>query len=87
MSETSDQIINAIGNIGKWQWLIIIPLAARDIFTSWQMLSQPFLGMAPENYFCNESGLGNFANLQDWQNFANPLKNDGSIGNSLLHGR
>ena len=46
MSATNcDPIIDAIGNIGKWQWLIITALASRDIFTSWQMLSQSFLGM------------------------------------------
>ena len=67
-----DQITSAIGNIGKWQWMIILPLAIREIFSSWQMLSPPFLAMAP-NYFCNESGHENFQNLQDWQDFANVI--------------
>lgn len=78
-SSCSDQIVETIGNIGKWQWLIILPLAIREIFTSWQMLSPPFLAMEPSNYFCKEPGMENFESLQTWQSFANVIKDDGSI--------
>ena len=58
--------------------MIILPLAIREIFSSWQMLSPPFLAMAP-NYFCNESGHENFQNLQEWQDFANVIDKGGSL--------
>ena len=72
-----DQIIDIIGNIGKWQWYIILPLSFRDIFTSWQMLAQPFLTLTPQNYYCAENGIQNFASLPEWQNFANPVNSEG----------
>ena len=74
-----DEIIDIIGNIGKWQWFIVLPLAFRDIFTSWQMLAQPFLTLVPQNYYCAENGYQNFATLHEWQNFANPKDSDGNI--------
>ena len=77
--EDRDKIVEAIGSIGKWQWFIILPLAVREVFTSWQMLSPPFLGMTPKNYFCKENGSEIFESLEVWQKFANPLKSDGSI--------
>ena len=80
----TDQITSAIGNIGKWQWMIILPLAIREIFSSWQMLSPPFLAMAP-NYFCNESGHENFQNLQDWQDFANVIDTGKSLSEALIY--
>ena len=64
--EQQDQVTNVIGNIGKWQWLIILPLAIREIFTSWQMLSPPFLAKQPSNFFCYEPGMGLFDSLDDW---------------------
>ena len=70
--EVEDQVTSLIGNIGRWQWAIILPLAFREIFTSWQMLSPPFLAMEPQNFYCNEPGMENFANLTAWQEFANP---------------
>ena len=73
-----DQVVEAIGNIGKWQWMIILPLAFREIFTSWQMLSPPFLAMEPSNFFCSEAGMENFETLQKWQEFAN-VKNGEKI--------
>ena len=63
--------------------MIILPLAIREIFSSWQMLSPPFLAMAP-NYFCNESGHENFQNLQDWQDFANVIDTGKSLSEALL---
>ena len=81
----SDPITNAIGNIGKWQWLIILPLAIREIFSSWQMLSPPFLAMEPKNYYCNESGTENFENLQKWQDFANVANSDGTIDKCMVY--
>ena len=63
--------------------MIILPLAIREIFSSWQMLSPPFLAMAP-NYFCNESGHENFLNLQDWQDFANVIDKGKSLSEALL---
>ena len=63
--------------------MIILPLAIREIFSSWQMLSPPFLAMAP-NYFCNESGYENFQNLQDWQDFANVIDTGKSLSEALI---
>ena len=83
--EEKDQIVKSIGNIGKWQWCIILPLALREVFTSWQMLSPPFLGMAPENYFCQDNGTTKFDSLQEWQDFANPLNPDGSVDKCTLY--
>lgn len=83
--EEKDTIVKSIGNIGKWQWFIILPLALREVFTSWQMLSPPFLGMAPENYFCQDNGTTKFPSLQAWQDFANPLSPDGSVDKCSLY--
>lgn len=83
--QSRDQIIDIIGNIGKWQWLIILPLAIREIFTSWQMLSPPFLALEPTNYFCNEAGMEKFESLETWQSFANVIKDDGSIDKCLIY--
>ena len=80
-----DPIIDAIGNIGKWQWIIIIALGLGGICNSWQMLSASFLGMAPQDYFCDESGYQNFTSMQEWQNFANPVKEDGFIDKCVVY--
>ena len=80
-----DQVLAAIGNIGRWQWMIILPLAFREIFTSWQMLSPPFLAMKPIDYFCNENGTERFETLQHWSQFANPIMDDGSLDRCLVY--
>ena len=68
-----DAIVDAIGNIGKWQWLVILPLGLREIFGSWQMLSASFLAKEPDNYWCyNGNGTGKFVSLDAWQNFSSP---------------
>ena len=76
----ADHVITAIGNIGRWQWMIILPLAIREIFTSWQMLSPPFLAMKPTGeYYCDENGTDRFESLRQWSQFANPMLEDGSL--------
>lgn len=77
--DSRDQVLAAIGNIGRWQWMIILPLAIREIFTSWQMLSPPFLAMKPTDYFCSENGTEKFVSLPNWREFANPVLEDGSV--------
>jgi hypothetical protein len=75
-AEERDPIVDIIGNIGKWQWLIILPLAIREIFSSWQMLAPPFLAME-KDFWCVDNGTDNFDNLTDWQRFASPILENG----------
>ena len=56
--------------------MIILPLAIREVFASWQMLSPSFLAKEPDDYFCNENGTQRFDNLTKWQSFANPMLED-----------
>ena len=80
-----DKIIEAIGDIGKWQWLIILPLAIREIFGSWQLLSTSFLAMEPDDYFCQDIGMNRFDNLTEWQLFSNPLLPNGNIDKCQIY--
>ena len=84
-NEKKDPITDIIGNIGKWQWMIILPLAFREIFTSWQMLSLSFLAKEPANYYCQEDGFDRFANLENWQKFANVIDENGQIDKCLVY--
>ena len=49
------------------------------------MLSPPFLAMEPQNYFCNENGHDNFESLDNWQNFSNVIKSDGTMDKCLVY--
>ena len=80
-----DKIIEAIGDIGRWQWLIILPLAIREIFASWQMLSASFLAMEPDDFFCQNIGMNRFDNLTEWRLFSNPLLPNGNIDKCQIY--
>lgn len=69
-----DEISGQIGQIGKWQIWLILPLAIKGIFTSWHILAINFLVEMPSNYFCKEDGYENFKTLQLWQNFSSVVK-------------
>ncbi len=75
--EIKDPIESSIGKIGKWQWMIIVPLAIRDIVTSWQTLLPPFFAKEMP-YWCQvQASEGIFESLQDWEAFSSPpLGND-----------
>ena len=36
--ETNDQIVHLLGNFGKWQLMLIMPIAFFGIASSWEVL-------------------------------------------------
>ena len=50
-----DRVTSSIGNIGKWQWLVILPIALREIFTGWQMILTPFLAKESKFWCKNQT--------------------------------
>ena len=85
MQSEKDPIIEVIGNIGKWQWFIILALSIPEIFDCWQMLSPSFLAMEPEDYFCKNLGMNRFGNLTEWRFFASPLLSNGNVDKCQIY--
>ena len=73
--EEEDKIVSLIGNFGRWQAVIFLPLGLHFVFGSFQTLVTPFLSLEGD-YFCSiEAPEGVFHNLSQWRNFANPTEN------------
>lgn len=71
--EEEDQVTQVIGEFGKWQGLLIIPLGFHFLFGSWQTLATSFLAREPD-FFCKvEAPIGVFDSLDQWRNFSNPI--------------
>lgn len=74
MTEERDQITHLIGNFGKWQALIILPLGLHFIFGSFPTLVTTFLSLEGDFYCQIEAPDGVFESLEQWRNFSNPIK-------------
>ena len=73
--DQKDQITSLIGNFGKWQAILIFPLAFHYVFGSFQTLVTPFLSLEVDNnFFCkNLAPKDVFMNLTQWGQFSNPI--------------
>ena len=40
-NEDNDQIVKLLGHFGKWQLMIILPIAFFGIMSSWEVLVRP----------------------------------------------
>ncbi len=70
-----DPIAQWIGDFGKWQALIILPLGVHFFFGSLQTLVTPFLSLEGDFYCQVEAPDGIFESLEQWGNFSNPVEN------------
>ncbi len=73
--DDNDPVVKVIGKIGKWQWLVILPIALREVFAGWQMLLPPFLAKENKFYCSNATDLGLFENssLSEWERLSSPI--------------
>lgn len=73
MKEEQDQISHLIGDFGKWQALLILPLGVHFVFGSFQTLVTSFLSLEADFYCQIEAPDGIFESLEQWRNFSNPV--------------
>ena len=75
MKEEEDKITSLIGNFGRWQAMLFLPLGLHFVFGSFQTLVTPFLSLEGD-YFCRiEAPQDVFQSLSQWRNFSNPSVN------------
>ena len=75
MKEEEDKITSLIGNFGRWQAMLFLPLGLHFVFGSFQTLVTPFLSLEGD-YFCQiEAPKDVFQSLSQWRNFSNPSVN------------
>ena len=63
MEEEKDPITNLIGNFGKWQAMLFLPLGLHFVFGSFQTLVTPFLSLEGDYYCQIEAPKGVFTSL------------------------
>ena len=70
--EKRDQIIDAIGNMGRWQITYILFLFLTKIPAAWPSLSITFFS-AKTDYWCERPPQELGQSVDDWRNFSSPL--------------